>query len=210
MTELPLFPLQWVAFPGEEVNLHIFEPRYKKLIRECEERDLTFGLPPFVGGKLSRMGTELQLQAVTNRKADGSCDVQLLGKRVFRIIEFLQPLSMADYLRGKVAFQPEVFDAEINLQVQLRDKLQDLFNLMLVDRQIPPNPSAIQTFQFAHYVGLSQSRELELIEIPSEIERCIFLLNHLNTFIPQVQEMETLRKRARLNGHIKRFDPLDF
>ena len=31
---IPIFPLRIVVFPGEEVNLHIFEPRYKQLIKE--------------------------------------------------------------------------------------------------------------------------------------------------------------------------------
>ena len=41
---LPLFPLQIVVFPGEDLNLHIFEPRYKELIKDCEEGGGTFRL----------------------------------------------------------------------------------------------------------------------------------------------------------------------
>ena len=32
---IPIFPLNLVVYPGEKLNLHIFEPRYKQLIREC-------------------------------------------------------------------------------------------------------------------------------------------------------------------------------
>ncbi|MFN9379919.1 MAG: LON peptidase substrate-binding domain-containing protein, partial [Bacteroidota bacterium] len=51
MRVLPLFPLQLVVFPNEKVNLHIFEPRYKKLIRHCEENSENFGIIPYIKGK---------------------------------------------------------------------------------------------------------------------------------------------------------------
>ena len=38
---LPLFPLQLVVFPAENLNLHIFEPRYQELIKDCEEEEIT-------------------------------------------------------------------------------------------------------------------------------------------------------------------------
>ena len=58
---LPLFPLKLVAFPGEELNLHIFEPRYKQLIRECEQNGTTFGIPTFLDNKVLDFGTEIEL-----------------------------------------------------------------------------------------------------------------------------------------------------
>ena len=39
---IPIFPLAIVVFPGEKLNLHIFEPRYKQLITECHEQKKTF------------------------------------------------------------------------------------------------------------------------------------------------------------------------
>ena len=59
MRVLPLFPLQLVVFPNEKVNLHIFEPRYKKLIRRCDENSENFGIIPYIKGKIIDVGTEL-------------------------------------------------------------------------------------------------------------------------------------------------------
>lgn len=42
--ELPLFPLTTVLFPGGELNLRIFEPRYLDLVRECTRNDRPFGV----------------------------------------------------------------------------------------------------------------------------------------------------------------------
>jgi len=41
---LPLFPLQTVLFPGTPLYLHIFEERYKLMIRNCLEMDRRFGV----------------------------------------------------------------------------------------------------------------------------------------------------------------------
>ncbi len=43
---IPIFPLALVVYPGEELNLHIFEPRYKQLITECHELKKNFGRTP--------------------------------------------------------------------------------------------------------------------------------------------------------------------
>ena len=45
---LPLFPLRIVVFPGEKLNLHVFEPRYKQLVLECVAEEKTFGIPTYI------------------------------------------------------------------------------------------------------------------------------------------------------------------
>lgn len=43
-SKLPLFPLEFVLFPGMMLPLHIFEPRYKTMIRECISTGKPFGV----------------------------------------------------------------------------------------------------------------------------------------------------------------------
>ncbi|MGA9533770.1 MAG: LON peptidase substrate-binding domain-containing protein [Anaerolineales bacterium] len=50
MRELPLFPLQSVLFPGMPLRLHVFEPRYRLMIRHCLQRDSTFGVALIADG----------------------------------------------------------------------------------------------------------------------------------------------------------------
>ncbi len=42
---IPIFPLGIVVFPGEDLNLHVFEPRYKQLITDCFGEKKPFGIP---------------------------------------------------------------------------------------------------------------------------------------------------------------------
>src|ERR1043166_3645129 len=45
--ELPLFPLPLVLFPGVPLPLHIFEPRYQRMLADIRARDSLFGLSYF-------------------------------------------------------------------------------------------------------------------------------------------------------------------
>jgi Lon protease-like protein len=48
--ELPIFPLPIVLFPGAPQPLHIFEPRYRQLLADCQEDDRRFGIAYVASG----------------------------------------------------------------------------------------------------------------------------------------------------------------
>ena len=58
---IPIFPLGIVVYPGEELNLHIFEPRYKQLILESKETNKPFGIPSVIGEEIGEVGTLVEL-----------------------------------------------------------------------------------------------------------------------------------------------------
>jgi len=210
MRLLPLFPLQLVVFPNEKVNLHIFEPRYKKLIRHCEENGENFGITPHINGKVIDAGTELALISIYNLQIDGSCDVELLGKRVFHVVDFIFPDKQDEYLKGKIELLPNFPISELQFQTILLSKLNQLFELLEIKKKLPVVPEKLVSYDFAHYVGLSIHQELELIQIPVENERLKYLIKHLDIFIPHVLEVNNIKERARLNGHIKYLKPPTF
>ena len=86
-TFLPIFPLQLVVYPREDLNLHIFEPRYKQLIKECEEEGKTFGLPAYIDGKVKEIGTELELVSIEKTYPKGEMDIKTRGVGLFKIIK---------------------------------------------------------------------------------------------------------------------------
>ena len=43
---LPIFPLGVVLFPGTPLPLHIFEPRYRRMLADCLAGDRRFGITP--------------------------------------------------------------------------------------------------------------------------------------------------------------------
>ena len=44
VSALPLFPLPLVLFPGVHLPLHIFEPRYRRMLADCMAGDRNFGV----------------------------------------------------------------------------------------------------------------------------------------------------------------------
>lgn len=206
---MPLFPLNLVVFPGEDLNLHIFEPRYRQLVNECFAREITFGIPVFVNDKLPGYGTEVHITTLHKRYDDGRMDIKTKGLGVFQLIHFENPVPGKLYAGGDVqlvepgdAFSPHL-DALLTL-------LERLYNLLQIDsddiRPELPNLS----YRIGHKVGLSVDQEYELLTLESESERQQYLIHHLDKVIPVVSEMERTKQRIRMNGHFKNLDALDF
>ena len=63
------FPVATVVFPGDELNLHIIEPRYLELINDCAKTKMPFGIPAVVGRQIGELGT------LVSGSGWGICDV---------------------------------------------------------------------------------------------------------------------------------------
>ncbi len=204
---LPLFPLQLVVFPGEQLNLHIFEPRYRQLIKECEEEGITFGIPAYLEGAVQEVGTEVQLTSVVKRYESGELDITTEGVSIFRIQKFMRKAPEKLYAGAEI--EPIAINTKGDFvkAERLLEQVEELFDLLNIDKDVPENTDAFNTYDIAHHVGMNVQQEYELLCIPDEVERQDFLLEHLDRLIPTVREMENLRKRVQMNGHFKNIIP---
>lgn len=113
--ELPLFPLNTVLFPGMPLTLHIFEDRYKQMIRNCVETGQQFGVVLIKEGvealgplaEPHQVGCTAELAQVQTLD-DGRLNVLAIGRERFQILSLTRDQS---YLRGAVAPYP----LEVNL-----------------------------------------------------------------------------------------------
>lgn len=207
MPHLPLFPLNLVAYPGEKLNLHIFEPRYRQLISECLEQRTTFGIPAYVNNTLPGYGTEMHISELVTRYDDGRMDIRTRGARVFRLLHFESTAPGKLYAHGDVHFYPKP-DISPFVLPQLVDLVEKLYRLFKTD---PPfNPDSPQPFSYriAHGVGLSLEGEYELLTLETEPERQEFLIGHLLEVLPVVENMERTKERIRMNGDFREFGEL--
>lgn len=206
--KLALFPLQIVVFPGERLPLHIFEERYKQLIRDCEESGMNFGIPVYFNNRLE-YGTQVVLEKVVQSYTSGAKDILCRGEKVFRIKDFEHEWPGKAYAGGEVKFLRNKDDGDEVLKRQLIDLIAELYLQLEV-----PSPKieweSFRSFTLAHKVGLSLQQEYSLLKMTSERERQEFLINHLTISIPIVQEMNRAKQTIELNGHFRNFDPLDF
>jgi Lon protease-like protein len=205
---LPLFPLNLIVYPGEDLNLHIFEPRYRQLISECIEEERTFGIPAFIDNKLPGYGTEMHVTTLHKRYDDGRMDVKSKGLGVFRLVNFENPVAGKLYAGGDVELveSGDGFSAHVDA---LAERVGQLYNLLQMETDYDP---VVENFSYrvAHKVGLSVEQEYELLTLESEAERQLFLIQHLNNVLPVVSDMERTKQRIRMNGHFKNLDPLNF
>lgn len=204
---LPLFPLQLVAFPGEKLNLHIFEPRYKQLILECENENKTFGIPYVENNKPMLIATEVELVAIRKKYPDGKMDISTKGIGLFKIQNFSKMLENRLYPGGEVKRISLDLNGDIVLYSKIRDMIAELYSFMQIDKDPPDLSQGFHCFSIAHKVGLSNFQEYELLKLKTEVQRQEYLINHMERFIPAVKEMENLRKKIQMNGHFKNVIP---
>lgn len=205
---LPLFPLQLVVFPGEALNLHIFEPRYRQLIQECEEQGTTFGIPAYIGGNVMDVGTEIRLQSVEKRYDNGELDIKTQGIGLFRIQQFYKKAPEKLYAAADVEKLESDNENSDPIKIEkILEYLRELFTLLRVDKTLPENYQNFITYDWAHHVGFSLEEEYKFLCLLDETERQEVMLEHLERIVPTVREMETLRQRVLMNGHFKNIIP---
>ncbi|HUY96782.1 MAG TPA: LON peptidase substrate-binding domain-containing protein [Verrucomicrobiae bacterium] len=92
MPEIPLFPLHVVLFPHMPLELHVFEPRYRTMLRDCEADGISFGVVAIrrgseVGGPAEphAVGTLARIER-TQRLATGALTLQVAGTSRFRVL----------------------------------------------------------------------------------------------------------------------------
>ncbi len=206
---LPLFPLNLVVFPQEELNLHIFEPRYKQLVNDCINQKSTFGIPVFLENKIQEIGVEVQITALVNRYPDGRMDIKTRGERIFRLKSFFNPMLGKMHAGGEVEFLESEEDSDMLQRLLFIEAVSQLYEILNVKAELKSDVPFL-SYQYAHKVGLSLKQEYELLTLLAESERIEYLTEHLRKSIPIVREMERTKQVIRMNGHFKNLDPLKF
>src|SRR5687767_5279898 len=104
MAELPMFPLGTVLLPGGVLPLHIFEPRYREMIRTCLDGDGTFGVvliergSEVGGGDVRSDAGTLARIVEASETDDGRWGVVAVGAARIRVAAWLpdDPFPRAD------------------------------------------------------------------------------------------------------------------
>ncbi|MFT6335365.1 MAG: ATP-dependent Lon protease [Saprospiraceae bacterium] len=204
---LPAFPLSLVAFPGEELNLHIFEPRYKQLMHECEKSGITFTVVPYYDGKELEYAAEMKLLEISKMYPDGKMDVKTKGVGLCKIIEFFDRHPNKLYPGIEMERLPWDDGADIVLTLDILEQIAILYETMNVDNVKIQSPGDFRTYQIAHKVGFNVDQELHFLTLQKERDRQIYMIEHLQKIIPVIEEMEVLKQRAAMNGHFKNVIP---
>ncbi len=207
---IPIFPLGIVVYPGENLNLHIFEPRYKQLINDCHSLKKPFGIPTVIENKMQDIGSLVEITELTTVHENGEMDIKTRGVRIFRILEVIKEVPDKLY-SGAIVNYPETHEkGKPELMSKVMNSIRDLHELLKVSKEFKKEEGEVRCYEVAHHVGLSLQEEYELLGLMDERQRQEYLKRHLTKVIPMIAEMEQLKEKIKLNGHFKNLSGFDW
>lgn len=198
---LPLFPLNVVLLPGADMPLHIFEPRYRQMVRDCLETKTPFGMLLALPNGMAGTGCTAEILEVANRYDDGRCDILTIGREPFRVIELF---SDEPLLRGEVDF---LEDRAVSVNLCVSRELVDLYetcHTLIFDdypRDLDAGPETAMSYRIAAKLPMDLLWKQRVLELRSEAERQERLVAYLREWAPHLQRADTVRARATSNGH---------
>ena len=155
-----------VVLPFEKVPLHIFEPRYKKMISEAIENNSPFGIVLNNNGSVDSVGCTLNVTKVIKHYESGEYDLIATGKKCFQIIDKSKEdnlwIGNIEYMKGPIIEEGNLLKSVQNKYLELVIKLGKEKDFeQYVDKEI--------SFQF-----------LAGISLPTDIKRNILLHENEN------------------------------
>lgn len=207
---IPIFPLSIVVFPGEEVNLHIFEPRYKQLVKECFSDAKPFGIPPVINNQPGEQGTLVKVQEMVKVYDNGEMDIRIKGVTVFRVLEIIKIVPDKLYSGAIVNYPESNETGSPVLMKKVLTSLRTMYTLLKVNKQFKHPDEKLTAYDIAHHAGLSIEEEQEMLGLTQELQRQEYLNRHLNKVLSILKETESLKEKIKLNGHFKNPGSIDF
>src|SRR6266699_3221665 len=172
---IPLFPLNVVLLPGAALPLHIFEPRYRHMVKNCLKEKFEFGMLLSLPKGVVRVGCTAEIAEVAKRYDDGRMDILAIGRAPFRAIELFT-----------------------------ENPLLEACHTLIYD-DYPNNLERTAPEQLSYLVAGTLPMELlwkqQILELRSETDRQERLVAYLRAWAPHLQKSEAMRQHAGGNGH---------
>lgn len=207
---IPIFPLGIVVFPGEQLNLHIFEPRYKQLINDCFGENKSFGIPIVLNNGITEMGTLVSITEIVQVHEDGKMDIHTHGEKVFRMLELVKSIPDKLYSGAIVHYPDNDERKNTKLTTQVIAAVRELHKLINVNKDFKKPDELLCSYDLAHHAGLSLAEEYAFLELLHESQRLEYLKQHLSKVLPVLTGMESLKERIQLNGHFRELKGFNF
>ncbi|MFN1651089.1 LON peptidase substrate-binding domain-containing protein [Vibrio rotiferianus] len=196
MNEVMLFPLTSVVLPEGKMNLRIFEPRYKRMVKECSIQNVGFGVclvgndsDQRAAGNVSSIGTLVTIVDFETL-SDGLLGITVVGERRFRVKRVrsdFDGLRHADVEWMENWQQPHSYPDFLHLSTQLAHVYEQFPQLgNLYQHRFYDDPSWV-TQRWLELLPLDRS----LFEKLVDADDCIDALTFLTHAIEAPNERET-------------------
>ncbi len=190
--DVPLFPLGTVLYPGGQLSLRIFEPRYLDMVRECARKGAPFGVCLILeGGEVgapatpAAVGTLAHITDFHNRE-DGLLGILAEGGKRFRVIR--TRVRSDGLVRGDVEFWPEEAAQQVPVELALLPSILE----RLIENMAPHWRHASRElyddagwvgFRLAELLPLHADERQRMLELTDAVRR----LTELRDILPRFQ-----------------------
>ena len=180
--ELPLFPLpDVVLFPQEVLPLHIFEPRYRMLLRTAMDGDQRFGVVRWdpQTQTMAEVGCCAEILHCQTQEDDRS-NIVTMGQQRFRVLDIVREAPFRVGLVSWIEDEPDANHAELNaLAGNVGQALRDVVELTgkligkpaSLPNDLPDLPRELSFWIGAHLGGPVADHQQALLEITDTGER---------------------------------------
>tara|TARA_X000001036_G_scaffold98402_1_gene91297 strand:- start:81 stop:665 length:585 start_codon:yes stop_codon:yes gene_type:complete len=180
LVKLPLFPLNLVLLPFEYLPLHIFEPRYKTMIRNAIEQDVPFGIVLSKGEGVHSKGVKVGVKEVFKKHSNGEYDILVKGQEIFKVmnteLEGETIVGQVEYLPVQTSFEGDYFKS-------FQDSYLKILLKFGVDKDLEIHMRKKISYEFLQGLQLPLVLKKELLEIDDEISRLEFIENIFNNVL---------------------------
>jgi len=205
---LPLFPLGMVLFPGTAVPLHLFEPRYRQLLKDVQQGDHRFGIicsMPDVGEQELPTGRIGCIVEVTEADTlpDGRSDIVVVGRERFALDAYLD--DDAPYLVVSGSRVDDIADAAPVALVVAADDVSSHFKRVVRavhtlnddDSEPPtlPDDPAQLPWTIGAMIDLDIDARQRLLSEQSPAERLRMIDGVLRKALPDLELRAAMHKR---------------
>ena len=199
--KIPLFPLEVVLFPEAALPLHIFEDRYKEMVRVCLTEKLGFGVVCAQRGGLAVIGCTAEIVQVLQEYPDGRLDILCQGAKRFEIENLDNSRS---YLQAEVDFfADEGLPATRAMREECTALHFEVLELMGGERSHRAfdldEPVA---FRLAWTSPTDLPFRIELLAMRSDAERTEKLIGFYTAMLPKLRRGVQASAVAGRNGHV--------
>ena len=199
MPQIGLFPLGIVLLPGERIPLHIFEERYKELIRECLSDEREFGLVYGEDDAVREIGTRARVVEVLQVFDDGRLNIVVEGADRFRVVRLTAGRSF------QTAHVESFTDEDADSPAEQRERVVELYRRLAEAAGGDPEldvSSPRLAFEVAGRIAFDAEVKQKLLELRSERARLEMLAPLLEKALQTVEVAREQRQRASQNGRV--------
>lgn len=183
--------------------LHIFEPRYKEMVKECLEQKRPFGIirAQEKEESFANVGCTAEIMNVLKTYPDGRMNILAEGQKRFEVLHINEERT---FLQAEVFYLTDEEDppaiADIQKAISLHGEIMQLAGAK------PEEMDQAETSQLAYRLAGSLPFDPDfqqaLLEMNSEAERIKSLISFFERILPMLQRNAGAKRKAGGNGHV--------